>query len=184
MCFPTVLLLSVLGVAFAAPAPRPSTWTAGWDKPVDPSRDCRFDYEGEKLTITVPGKNHGLDVMENRLNAPHLLRAVRGDFDVQVRVGGNFRPAGNEGYRRAGFLLMYGNTVVRIQRAANLAENEKKYCFYIGMHSLGGQGGLTSWDTNWPAGIPAYLRVERRGNLFAVTGSQDGKKWNQPFPLG
>src|SRR5438876_465559 len=124
MRFPRTLLLFVLGaVAFAAPAPKPSTWTAGWDKPVDPSRDCRFDYDGEKLTITVPGKNHGLDVMGNRLNAPHLLREVQGDFVVQVRVRGAFAPTGHEGYHRAGLLLTYGNTVVKVQRTANLAEN-------------------------------------------------------------
>jgi len=176
----TILVLSALSaVTLAAPAPKPSVWRTGWDRPVDPSRDCRFDYDGDKLTITVPGKNHGLDVMGNRLNAPHLLREVRGDFDIQIRVSENFRPAGNEGYHRAGLLLMYEKTVLRVQRTASLAEKEKDWRLYIGMNSLGGKGGLTDVNPNPPVGIPAYLRVERRGHRFEVSSSEDGKKWTQ-----
>jgi hypothetical protein len=137
----TILVLAALSaVALAAPAPKPSVWKAGWDRPVDLCRDCRFDYDGDRLTITVPGKNHGLEVAENRLNAPHLLREVRGDFVVQVRVRGTFAPNGDEGYHRAGLLLMYEKTVLRVQRTASLAEKEKDWRLYIGMNSLGGKG--------------------------------------------
>src|SRR5262249_46261637 len=177
--------LSVFGMAtFAAPAPKPSIWTAGWDRPVDLCRDCRFDHDGDKLTITVPGKNHGLDVAENRLNAPHLLREVRGDFVVQVRVRGTFTPTGDEGYHRAGLLLMFGKSVVRVQRIANLAKNEKDWRFYIGYHSLGSKGGFNCSDPNSPPRIPAYLRVKRKGDELAVSCSEDGKKWTQPFLTG
>src|SRR5947209_3073819 len=102
------LLLAALVATAAdgAPVPRPKAspvWTRGWDRPVNPGGRCRFDRTGDKLTLTVPGRGHGLDVSNGRLNAPRLLRDLRGDFVVQVRVGGDFRPkrlAG--GLRRAG----------------------------------------------------------------------------------
>src|SRR5258708_4623953 len=58
-------LLAFAG-SMAAPAPlRRSSpvWTVGWDKPVDTLGLCRFDRDGDKLTLTVPGK-------EDRINAP------------------------------------------------------------------------------------------------------------------
>lgn len=44
ICYP-VLLLAVCA-AVAAPAPVP--FKSGWDKPVDPNRDCKFVIKGTK----------------------------------------------------------------------------------------------------------------------------------------
>src|SRR5436305_683493 len=108
-----LLCLLAAGVA-AAPAPKPRPWVDGWDRPVDWSGDCRFARAGDKLTIAVPGKGPGLDVQHGRLHAPHLLRDVKGDFVAQVRVRGDFKPAGEEGYHRAGLLITDGNLFVRV----------------------------------------------------------------------
>jgi hypothetical protein len=100
----TTLLLSALAAATAltaapAPFPRPATskmWTVGWEKPVDPLGDCRFEREGGQLTITVPGKRHVLAFLTKfELTAPHLLREVEGDFVMDVRVRGNFQHSGD-----------------------------------------------------------------------------------------
>lgn len=43
---------------------RPSTvWMDGWDEPVDPLGGCRFDREGDTLTMTVPGEGGGIDLI-------------------------------------------------------------------------------------------------------------------------
>src|SRR5262245_34558282 len=111
-------------VAAPAPFPKPvKPWVTGWDTPVDPRRDCRFDRKGDKLTITVPGKGHGLYEDEG---APRLLREVGGDFGVQVRVDGNFGhdPAGRpRGFRGAGICVTDGRWFVSVTRTAFLGGN-------------------------------------------------------------
>jgi hypothetical protein len=70
------LVLSALAalVATATPAPEPKPWVTGWHRPIDPKEDCRFEREGDELSITVPGEGHELA----RLEAPRLLRDVEG----------------------------------------------------------------------------------------------------------
>ena len=38
------------------PDPEPNPFASGWDKPVDPDKDCKFKREKGGLTIEVPGK--------------------------------------------------------------------------------------------------------------------------------
>src|SRR4051794_6272305 len=109
--FAAFLFVGLFAAAvLAAPAPRPrppTPWVTGWDKPVDPSGDCRFDRDGDRLTISVPGKGHELNY-ERPMTAPQLLRDVEGDFDVQVRVTATFlpvNPLGVGGTRSACILL-------------------------------------------------------------------------------
>src|SRR4051812_2737975 len=87
-----VSLLLASALAFAAD-PDPNPFMDGWDKPVDPDKDCMFDKVKSGLTITVPGKDHDLGVERGRMNSPRFLRDVEGDFVVQVRVGGDFTPS-------------------------------------------------------------------------------------------
>ncbi len=119
-----VSLLLCSALAFAAD-PDPNPFLSGWDKPVDPDKDCKFDKVKAGLTLTIPGKDHDLGVERGRMNAPRLLRDVEGDFVVQVRVGGDFTPSnGSTTTERvpfvgAGLVLMNGdNTYIRLERAA------------------------------------------------------------------
>src|SRR5690242_14159504 len=82
---PLLMCVLVAGVALATPAPPERPWVTGWDKPVDPKKDCRFERREERLTITVPGEGHELSV-QGDLNAPRLLRDVEGDFAAEVRI--------------------------------------------------------------------------------------------------
>src|SRR5262249_48178441 len=67
---------------------------AAWSDVVNPDGDCKFyhDESSDRVTIGVPGTPHVLSAEIGRLNAPRLLRAVQGDFEVYVRVGGVFHP--------------------------------------------------------------------------------------------
>jgi hypothetical protein len=168
-------LLLAVGVA-AAPAPEVRPWVHGWDRPVNRRGDCRFHRDGEKLSIVVPGEGHSFQPSDREPNAPCLLRDVEGDFVVQVRVDGDFRPTGGDTFRRAGLLLTDGKVYLLVERANDPAEG-----FWIGFgfaeepppvldQSFGGPGGKG----------PAFLRMERRGDdKFQLKVSIDGKKWNR-----
>jgi hypothetical protein len=70
--------------ALAAPAPKP--FMSGWEKPLDPDRDCKITRDKGVLTIAMPGGDHDYDTARERLNAPRLVREFEGDFEIQVRI--------------------------------------------------------------------------------------------------
>jgi hypothetical protein len=149
---------------------------------VDPLGDCRFHRKGERLTITVPGQGHALDQDGVRHNAPRLLRDVEGDFVAQVRVAGNFEPAVEEGARRAGFILVDGTGLVT---AVRYGGNDTPLAGDVIIPPLRVQLlHPKSWVPQYSHAAgpsvdkPAYLRLERRGNLLVMTFSEDGKKWS------
>jgi regulation of enolase protein 1 (concanavalin A-like superfamily) len=174
-------LLAAAVMAAPAPAPRGSgPWFNGWDRPVDPRGDCRFERRGDKLTITVPGEGHDLDVSRKRTTAPRVLRDVDGDFLVQVRVGGDFRHedlVGRGVERQAGLLLMDGKDFVSLEQTAGLHQVP----LLLGRFSLRG-GEVPPAESAWfthgpPPGQPVYLRFERRGGTLTFSFSQTGREW-------
>jgi regulation of enolase protein 1 (concanavalin A-like superfamily) len=185
----SLLCALVAGGLFAAPAPFPQpvrAWVTGWDKPVDPLGDCRFDRTSDKLTITVPGKGHELDVVQGRLAAPRLLRQVEGDFVAEVRVGAVVIPQGRKGTQKAGLLLPLGRGFITLQRVAVQNDDEGTSFFLIGVrYPTIPDHSLVRYRACWPPeGGPAYLRLERRGDWLTLKVSEDGKVWkraNGPF---
>jgi regulation of enolase protein 1 (concanavalin A-like superfamily) len=172
--FAALLLFAlVVAVVTAAPAPRPRSetpWVTGWDRPVDPVGDCRFDRHGGKLTITVPGKGHALThFWGGRLLAPRLVRDVEGDFSAQVRVAGDFRPTGEGTFRRAGLLLKAGDGWMTVQRV-----NDPSESFWFGVYPDVMDRSVESPGRLGPAG---FVRIRRRGQDFKLECSPDGKKW-------
>jgi regulation of enolase protein 1 (concanavalin A-like superfamily) len=162
------LVATVAGGLMAAPAPLPrpgrtGPWYDGWDRPVDPVGDCRFERTGSRLSITVPGRRKWAE-------GPSLLRDVEGDFAVQVRVGGDFKT-----WQAAGILLKDGKRAVRAWRLL-----------------LPGAGGLRDhchfqgpWDWhNWQTaagpsqGKATYLRLERQRQRLTAGYSMDARKWH------
>jgi regulation of enolase protein 1 (concanavalin A-like superfamily) len=177
-----LLVVLVAGVVVtAAPAPQskpaqPSrVWLAGWDQPIDPLGDCRFERKGERLTITVPDKGHYLDPRARRLHAPRLLRDVQGDFVAQVRVGGVCRlttpPGLMDAFQRAGLLLTDGTTFVSFQRNAALTVGYEVPHLYFNCP------GHTLWRPCPALARTAYLRLERRGEKLTLKVSEDGERW-------
>ncbi len=163
-------------------------WRGGWREPVNPQGLCRFHYYRDKLTITLPGKDFGLDVHRGRLNAPRLLRTVRGDFLLQVRVAGTFRLASDmdnpqKGYRAAGILLTDGKDFIRVQRAQHFEGDRKARHHYVTMELLGFKGGGYVENNGEPLDEPLSLRVERRAGWVHTAFSKDGEKW-LPFAGG
>jgi hypothetical protein len=180
----SLLCALVAGALLAAPAPFPrpvKPWVTDWGSPVDPAGDCRFDRVGDKLTITVPGKDHSLDVANGRLHAPHLLREVEGDFVVQVRVGAVRLPPGRQGSRKAGLLMLLGRGFVTLQRAAVQSDDEWTAFFLVGArYPTIPDHLLVRYRACWPPDSePAHLRLERRGDWLTLEVSEDGKAWKR-----
>ncbi len=120
-CSALLLFLAVCA-AVAAPMPPRKPFETGWEKPVDPDGDCKFIRDKDALTIEVPSTDHALGIELNLMNAPRLLRDVKGDFIVELRVSGEFQPSNvattNSGippFVGAGLLLMNGErTYIRL----------------------------------------------------------------------
>jgi len=74
-----------------AEVPRP---LPEWGRAFDPDGDCKFIYVDDTLLIKVPGsaRAHDLAAEIGLTNAPRVLREVKGDFTVEVRVDGQFAP--------------------------------------------------------------------------------------------
>jgi regulation of enolase protein 1 (concanavalin A-like superfamily) len=166
-------------VAAPAPFPRPvrvrGPWYDGWHQPIDPVGDSRFDRQGDRLTITIPATR-------GRDRAARLLRDVEGDFVVQVRVGGISCTQGVKGFRRAGLVLPLGQGFVKLQWLTARRANEQPFYFHV-RYSDPTQPSSLFWysygDRYPPPGNPAYLRLERRGDLLTLKVSADGEQWKR-----
>jgi hypothetical protein len=155
---------------------------------VDLKGDCRFDRSGDRLTITVPGRGHGLQNEKGKLNAPHLLREIKEDCVVQVRVAGNFRQAKPAtGLRRAGLLLTDGKKAMCYARSAEVGK--EPYACYAAQIDLGWPPGARCYNVGPALDKPGCLRLELRfavGKVGPRFPNQrmfhgvDGRKW-EPF---
>ncbi len=180
------LLLSAVSIGAPAQDGKP-VLLKGWGQAVDPEGDCRIDLAEGKLAITVSAKQwHALDAEANKVNAPVVLRDIDGDFIVEVKVGGTFRPAGPSAYPRgvpfngAGILLRVdtGN-YLRLERAAILRDG--RIGPYILFEERKNSRPVPPGDGITAPDAPMFLRLERRGDEFTATASPDGKSW-RAFP--
>jgi regulation of enolase protein 1 (concanavalin A-like superfamily) len=190
---PLALIVLVCLAASAAdpdPDPEPNPFMSGWDKPVDPDKDCKFKREKGGLTIELPGKPHNLSAELGRMNAPRLLRTVEGDFVAEVRVGGKFVPSAASTLRErppylgAGLLLITPDekTYIRLDRAASRRDAVTTYASW----ELRRDG---KWELPGTADVllkeegHTYLRLERKGDRILGAVSEDGKTWTEMKPL-
>jgi regulation of enolase protein 1 (concanavalin A-like superfamily) len=185
----SVPLLSAC-IALAAPAPVNRPWVTGWDKPVDPDKDCKFARDKDTLIIEVPGKDHDLAIERNLMNSPRLLRDVEGDFMAEVRVSGTFQPSQNSTSNEripfvgAGLLLMADEkTYIRLERATLVKGGETKtYANWElrqdGKWVLAGAESVQPLEDK-----PTYVRLERQGDKLLASVSHDRKEWKELNPL-
>jgi hypothetical protein len=177
--------------AFAVPlGPRDGLrFQAGWEKAIDPDGDCRFIYDKESLTIELPAKDHDLDPDRGRTNAPCVLREVEGDFVVQVRLGGDFKPSGRSTspdrppFVAAGLVLTSGDTTFLATYAVEGGRDQRPHGAFRMMdagrhlHVNGEQDARGPAWTLTGDGGPVYLRLQRRGDEFLASLGPDGVKW-------
>ena len=195
-----LIVLLLVSIALAAPVPPP--FTAGWDNPVVPDRDCKIIRAKGALTIEMPGSDHDYDPQRERKNAPRLLRDVEGDFVIRVHIHIDCHPSskstveGQLSSVAAGFLLIppKSSPFTCIRFEFGVAAEGIGADGYAGMKhrdiKKGRMNGIWSrrWGKHWP--LPekanqAYLRWERRGEYFSPSISADGEKWTPLMgPMG
>jgi regulation of enolase protein 1 (concanavalin A-like superfamily) len=156
---------------------------AGWGTITDPDNDCQIK---STLCITVPDKNHDLDPRRG-MNAPRLLKKVRGDFTVQVKISGDFKPGHmstgpGRPFNGAGLLIWQNeNNFVRLERNAYWV-SETLYCYppLIEHWRDGEYSGLTPTSTRadeFSKGRSIWLKLRRLGKRMTASYSHDGEEW-------
>jgi regulation of enolase protein 1 (concanavalin A-like superfamily) len=184
-CLLSVIMAAACTTLALADEPKTSPKEVpGWGRVVDPWRDCTFslDRENDRLRIHVPGTAHVLsaEVAELPMNAPRVLRRVRGDFTATVHVMGRFEPGRYrttpyDPYHGAGLIIWQDRSnYLRIERAVGYIKGRNQP--YIN-YELREGGRLTVTEGISIAGHPLFLKIQRRGGAFTGGYSQDGRRW-------
>jgi regulation of enolase protein 1 (concanavalin A-like superfamily) len=162
-----------------------------WGNSVDPDGDCKFRLELGKLHIKVPGTPHRLGIEVRATNAPRLLRQIEGDFHAEVQVQGTFPAAkkslvGKYPWFGAGLLVWQDDkNYIRLERANLIFNPGNAQCYanwelrLSGKHEVKGGGHDGILDES----IPAFFKLDRKGDIFTAAHSQDGKEWKELPPI-
>jgi regulation of enolase protein 1 (concanavalin A-like superfamily) len=156
----------------------------GWGHVLDPSRDCdvSLDAERDRLRITVPGTPHVLSAEDPELpmNAPRVVRRVRGDFTAGVRVLGRLEPGRSrtthyDPFHGAGLIVWQDpSNYLRLERAVgSIKGRPHPYVNYELREGgrLALSHGITVEDR------PLFLKLRRQGRAFSAWYSRDGRRW-------
>ena len=156
---------------------------------VDPNGDCtiHLDREEKRATISVPGTAHLLSADLGRVNAPRILRDIRGDFEVRVKVTGTSHPGGRKTttqyapYHGAGILLWQDRSnYVRLELASEIRKGK---VFSYANFELRQDGLLVTSRGLEIVDGANYLRLRRRGNEIHGAFSLDGDHWTPLTPI-
>jgi serine/threonine protein kinase/regulation of enolase protein 1 (concanavalin A-like superfamily) len=179
-------------VAYKAPAPEERAGTASedaWENPVDPDGDCNFELDQSegKVRIIVPGRAHLLSAEVGQVNAPRILRGIKGDFDLSVRIAGTNHPRGRpttnmySPYHGAGLIIWQNEeNYVRLEIATDLLNGKERP--YVNFEyrkegALAVSSGMRNEDRS------NQLRLRRRGDEIFASFGPDGVRWSSFPPL-
>lgn len=160
---------------------------AGWGTSIDPDGDCTISPTEKTLSVSVPGTLHDLNADIDKYNAPRILREVDGDFEIQVKVVGDFKPgtkalrAKTLPYNGGGLFVWHdSDNFIRLERGA-VVNKGKVNTFAIFEEREGGSRGAMH-NGALTAGT-AYLKLARKGSRIFGFTSKDGKKWTALKPI-
>ena len=156
----------------------------GWGRVIDPWRDCdvSLNREDERLKIQVPGTPHVLsaEVPELPMNAPLVVRRVRGDFTANVHVLGRLEPGP---FKTTHYDPYHGAGLIVWQDPANYLRLERAVGFIDGRHHayvnyelrVGGRLAASYGFTIKDGSL--FLKLRRQGASFSAWYSHDGRRW-------
>jgi regulation of enolase protein 1 (concanavalin A-like superfamily) len=184
--FAALIALSTCAEAVVAGDEAAPRDLSGWGRLLDPSRDCEasLDLGGSRLKITVPGTPHVLSAEDPRLpmNAPSVVRRVRGDFTAEVRVLGRLKP----GHSRTTYYDPYpGAGLIVWQDSSNYLRLERAVGFIQGRphpylnYELREGGRLTMSLGITIEDRARFLKLRREGQGFSAWSSLDGRRWSR-----
>jgi regulation of enolase protein 1 (concanavalin A-like superfamily) len=160
---------------------------AQWGLAIDPDRDCQISGEGTTLTITVPPTLHDLNADIGKYNAPRVVRDVEGDFELEVRVEGDFRPgsicnrAGGIPFVGGGIVIFDGSDhFIRLERGVVYDQLVFSPFAIFEQHKAG--RGVVDHNGSLITGT-TYLRIARRGDTIHGFTSSDGRYWSKLEPF-
>lgn len=135
----------------------------------------------------MPDKLHDLNADIDKFNAPRVLREVEGDFTIQVKIVGDFKPGPTSlnpksvPYNGAGiFVWRDSDNFIRLERQA-MVRNKKLGTFCTFEEREGGSVGAVHNGSLTPG--TTYLKLERRGSRIFGFNSKDGKQWTALKPI-
>jgi regulation of enolase protein 1 (concanavalin A-like superfamily) len=185
-------LLSMIMAAICTSAALPDEHEArpnevpGWGRVIDPWRDCdvSLDRKNERLKIQVPGTPHVLsaEVTELPMNAPLVVRRVRGDFTANVRVLGRLEPGP---YKTTHYDPYHGAGLIVWQDSSNYLRLEQAVGFIDGRHQAYvnyelRSGGRLAVSYGYPIEDGSlFLKLRRQGASFSAWYSHDGRRWTK-----
>jgi regulation of enolase protein 1 (concanavalin A-like superfamily) len=160
----------------------------GWGKIVDPDSDCMVRAEGKKVMVKVPGTPHDFAGELGRWNAPRILSTVRGEFIIEVKVSGTFKPVdestigGRRSYNGAGLMVVKDdNNHVSLHRGTVYIDDKIRH--YANFELRRNAELVISRYEMELTEEDALLRLERRGNKVYGMASQDGVNWKSYDPI-
>jgi regulation of enolase protein 1 (concanavalin A-like superfamily) len=157
---------------------------SGWGRVIDPWRDCdvSLDRDSDRLKIQVPGTPHVLsaEVPQLPMNAPRVIRRVRGDFTADVHVLGRLEPGR---IRTTHYDPYHGAGLIVWQDPSNYLRLERAVGFINGRHhpyvnyELRADGLLAVTRGFTIEDRPLWLKLRRQGAAFSAWYSYDGRRW-------
>ena len=193
LMFSICFLLSSRATAFQSTTTEPTPQSpiadgslAGWGRAEDPAQDCRFQIDGGKLLVKVPGTHHALNPSPRNKNllAPRVLQDIVGDFTVQVKLRCFDPPAGGSStnpvsatdtFVGAGILIWQDekNFFRLVQGAFTGQQPQRIVQCRVGNQLMFQE--VYNFDAEY-----LYLRVSRIGTTFSYAVSEDGQRWLTP----
>jgi hypothetical protein len=162
----------------------------GWGTVTDLRGDCTIKEEGGKLIVEVPGSVHDLNASLGGQDAPRILREIEGDFTVQVKVTGEFKPGQKTAGPQVGTpfngagLLLWRDTqsYLRLERNAFWVDNAGRYACYPPLVEYYQDGKFQETNPQGTLdeffkGKDTWLKLERQGKKVIASYSPDGKDW-------
>jgi regulation of enolase protein 1 (concanavalin A-like superfamily) len=184
--FASLIALSTTAAVVLAGDDATPRYLPGWGRVFDPSRDCdvSLDRDRDRLRITVPGTPHVLSIEDSRLpmNAPRVVRRVRGDFTADVRVLGRLDPGRSkttyyDPFHGAGLIVWQDESnYLRLERAVGFIKGRPHPYLNYELRA-GGQLAVSHGVTVEDHSL--FLKLRRQGPTFSVLYSRDGRKWVQ-----
>jgi regulation of enolase protein 1 (concanavalin A-like superfamily) len=185
-----LLTVGLIGAAVAGEDEKPRS-IKGWGEVIDTAGQCTVKGDEHRLTIEVPGGTHDLNPTLGGMRAPRVLKEVEGDFVIQVKVTGDFKPGeesaspDTSSFNGAGLLIWQDSkNFIRFERNAWWVRDAGAYACYPPLfeYHKDGQFQNTNPDgtrDDFFKGRSTWLKLERRADKLSASYSHDGKEWTE-----
>ncbi len=165
------------------------TLASNWGQPIDADHAATIAVDGEALNITMNGAPTAF--AGGKLNAPHTLSNVSGDFTLRVIADPLPAPTGaspqsmpNGAHRNAAGLLVMLNdqNFLRFDRAMVIRDTGVTEPNLNESLQIQGVAEYDNKADRFPRidpGQPLWLQIQRRGAEFTSSYSTDGEHWQE-----